>query len=222
MTALAGLVDGLGTGQALPDRPDPALDVYLDAAEEAVARFGWAKLSPNDIARITGVERTTVYRHLGPKRDILALVIAREVHRLIGHATRAAATMPPGPHAVVEIVASAVEYAAASPALTSLISQDDPALLVSFFTTGVGAVIDRFVDALAPVVQLGTTAGVIAERNPRVVVDWAVRIGLSLFAHPPASPIRPFLAEVLVPLLTPSTLHTPPIAPSSNPDQELS
>lgn len=203
MTALDGLVEGLGQ-DALPERPDPSLDPYLDAAVACVERYGWSRLSPRDIAREAGVERTTVYRHLGPKQRILALVIARDVHRLIDHATEAAATMEPGPHAVVEIIASAVEYARASPAIVALVGDDDPELLASFFTRGVNAVIDRFVDTLTPLVAAGMGLGVVASRDPAMVVDWAVRMGLSAFAHPPSHELRPFLAEVLVPLLAPT------------------
>ena len=69
--------------RGLPAPPSDELEPYLDAATCCVERYGWSRTSTKDIAREAGVERTTLYRHLGSKDRILRLLIAREAHRLI-------------------------------------------------------------------------------------------------------------------------------------------
>lgn len=51
----------------------------LDAALGQLLEFGVARTTTDDIARAAGVNRTTLYRHLGSKDEIVAAVILREV-----------------------------------------------------------------------------------------------------------------------------------------------
>lgn len=54
-------------------------DELLDAALAQLLEFGVARTTTDDIARAAGVNRTTLYRRLGSKDDIIAAVILREV-----------------------------------------------------------------------------------------------------------------------------------------------
>lgn len=135
--------------QGLPPQPDPALDPYLDAAEACVRRYGWSRVSPRDIATEAGVERTTIYRHLGKKEQIFRLLIAREVHRIIAKAVDVDLDGRAGPEAVVELTASTVEQVLANPVVSKLLD-DEPALVAGFLERGLPQVIDRFSKALAP------------------------------------------------------------------------
>jgi hypothetical protein len=47
-------------------------------------------------------------------------------------------------------------------------------------------------------------AGQLARRNPRVVAEWLVRQTVTLILAPPEGDLHDFLAEVLVPALTPT------------------
>jgi hypothetical protein len=47
-------------------------------------------------------------------------------------------------------------------------------------------------------------AGQLAPRDPRVVAEWLVRQTVTLILAPPAGDLHDFLAELLVPALTPS------------------
>lgn len=193
------LADALADS-GLPARPDASLDPYLDAAEACVRRYGWSRTSPRDIAREAGVERSTVYRHLGSKDTIFRLLVAREVHRLIDRSVVVAASAPAGPEVVVEVLASAVEHVRQSPSLAKLL-EDDPELVSRFLDRGVPDVIARFRSTLSPLLAMWMDAGFLARRDPVAITEWGVRIGLSVLFAPPPGELRRFLAEVLVPVL---------------------
>ena len=48
------------------------------------------------------------------------------------------------------------------------------------------------------------TAGQLARRDPRVLAEWLVRQTVTLILAPPEGDLHAFLAELLVPALTPS------------------
>ena len=186
----------------LPARPDPELDPFLDAAAVVVRRRGWSGTSLQDVAREAGVDRTTIYRRLGPKHNVFRLVAAREVHHLIQRAIEVALSGQPGPELVVELLATSIEYCQENPVISKLID-DEPEMIAGFLARGVPDVIERFRSTLAPVLGMGMDLGAVARRNPTIVTDWIVRMGLSVIVTPPEGDLREFLAEVLMPVLTP-------------------
>lgn len=201
-TNAAALLGEMGGPAGLPARPADDLDPYLDAALVCVERYGWSRTSARDIAREAGVERSTIYRHLGAREQILRLLIAREVHRLIDHASAVALTGQGGPSMVVELVAAAIEYVWSLPAIAKLI-EDDPDLLAGFLARGIPDVIDRFTDALSPALDSVMAVGVVARHDPVLVTQWVVRVAISVLMAPPPGDLRTFLAAVLDPLLDP-------------------
>lgn len=192
----------LSRAEGLPARPDPSLDPLLDAAALVVRRHGWSRTTLQDVAREAGVDRTTIYRNLGPKDSVFRLVVAREVHHLIERAIGIAMSGRPGPDLVVELLATSIEYCFDNPVISKLL-EDDPELVARFLARGIPDVIDRFTVTLAPILGMGMDLGVIARRNPAIVTDWVVRMGLSVLVTQPDRDLREFLAEVLLPVLTP-------------------
>jgi len=189
-------------GAGLPPRPSAALDVYLDAAERCVSRYGWSRTSPKDIATEAGVERTTIYRNLGAKEQIWQLLLAREVYRLIDRAMAFVSTTQRGPAVVVEVVCMAVEHMLGNPVVAKVIA-DDPDLVGAFLQREFGPVIDRFTAALSPLVAASMNAGYLAKGDPVVLTQWTIRMGITLLLAPPPGPLRPFVAAILLPALTP-------------------
>lgn len=188
----------LGTG--LPEAPDDSVIPFLDAACRAVERFGWARTTMRDIAREAGVERTTVYRHVGSMSDVYRLMVAHELHKLVAAIPEWAPAGADGPALVVEVVASAVEYCLDHPVLTKVIA-DEPEVVSSFLVDGVGSVIERLSDLLDPVVAAAMDAGFLARHDPTTITQWVSRIGLSLLVAPPPGELREFLDTVLRPVL---------------------
>ena len=196
------LLTQIATSLDVPDRPDPALDPYLDAAMECVERFGWARTSPRDIARLAGVERTTIYRHLGPKENILRLLVARESHDLIARSIEIAATGEPGPELVVEVVAAGIEAGRSNPIVVRLL-RDESGLLGRVVEDGHAEAIDLLTRALAPALQLGMDLGYVRSLDAKVVTEWMIHTALSVLLTPPAGDLRDWLRVVILPLLTP-------------------
>jgi len=200
-------------GQGLPDPPDESLWPFLEAAGRSVERFGWARTTMRDIAREAGVERTTVYRHVGSMSDVFRLMVAHELHKLVRSIPGSVPPGADGPAVVVELVAAAVEYCLDHPVLTKVIS-DEPELVSSFLADGVPSIIERLSDLLVPTVEFAMRSGVLAQRDATAITQWVARIGLSLLVAPPPGDLRAFLDVVLRPVLEPtSEPPTPPGAP---------
>lgn len=187
----------------MPPRPPAELDVYLDAVEICVRRYGWSRTSPQDIAREAGVNRTTIYRVLGARDEIFRSLIAREVHRLIDRAVRLYAEMlergATGADAIIELTASAIEQVRDNPTIAKLLA-DEPELVAAFMRDGIPGVLQRFTDALGPLLGAAMDSGIVATRDSRVLTEWMVRMGLSLLFAPTRSDVRAFLGAGIRPL----------------------
>ncbi len=185
----------------VPDPPSPALDPILDAATRCFARHGVGRTSVQDVARELGVNRTTVYRQVGNVDAMVRLLLARELHRLLtGLPTELQGRT--GPQAVVELMAAIIAFASEHPVLTK-VRDDEPELIGPFVVTDLAALLERVTAGAAPLLGAAMDAGLLARRDPEVVAGWLARIALSLIAAPPPGPLRPFLAEIVEPVLSP-------------------
>jgi len=196
------LAAAVGHG-TLPPRPSGELDAYLDAVEICVRRYGWSHTSPQDIAREAGVNRTTIYRVLGAKDAIFHSLIAREVHRLMDGAVRLGAELREsgvgGADAIVELTAWAIEEVRDNPTIAKLLA-DEPELVAGFMRDGIPGVLQRFTEVLGPLLGVAMDSGIVARRDPQVMTEWMVRMGLSLLFAPPRCEVRAFLSAGVRPL----------------------
>jgi AcrR family transcriptional regulator len=193
-------VPALLADTTLPPRPDPSVWPYLDAAARCIERFGWERTSVRDVAREAGVERTTIYRHVGSMDDIFRLLVARELHQMMDALPTAVPPGVAGPDFVVEVVAAAVEHALAHPVLAKILS-DEPEVIARLMASGIADLVARVATTIAPMLRVAMDGGLIAQRDPVVVTEWVVRTGLSLLVVPPPIELRAFLREVLDPVL---------------------
>jgi AcrR family transcriptional regulator len=76
-------------------------DRILGAAAELLLRWGYPKVTVDDIARAAGVGKGTVYLHWPTKQELFATVLAREglavLRELVGRMRAAAGAALPGP-----------------------------------------------------------------------------------------------------------------------------
>lgn len=75
-------------------------DAILDAAERLIARYGYKKMTMDDLAREAGIGKGTTYLHFPSKAEVVLGTIDRIVDRLLEH-LRAIATSPAEPVAKV-------------------------------------------------------------------------------------------------------------------------
>lgn len=76
--------------ETLPDR-------ILDAADRLLARYGYQKMTVDDLAREVGIGKGTVYRHFRSKDEIVLFRVDRVVRRLVAQLDAiAAGDDPPG------------------------------------------------------------------------------------------------------------------------------
>jgi AcrR family transcriptional regulator len=181
--------------------PPTALDPYLDATARCFVRYGVRRTSVQDVAQELGVNRTTVYRQVGTVEQQAMLLLVRDAHRLLT-ALPAQVQGPVGPHTVIEMVVAVVRRAQEHPVLAKVLA-DEPDLVGTYVTRDSGALIELATGVLRPMLEAAVASGAIARRDPVVLAEWLVRIAVSLMLTPP--PVEPaeFLAEVLLPALTP-------------------
>src|SRR3954452_23849294 len=79
---------------------DPKLcreDLIRDAADRLLARYGYRKMTIDDLAREAGIGKGTVYLHFRSKEDVVLSHVDRLVNRVIARMREIAASdAPPG------------------------------------------------------------------------------------------------------------------------------
>jgi len=181
--------------------PPASVDPYLDAAVRCFARHGVRRTSVQDIARELKVDRTTVYRQVGNVPTIVRLLAGRELHRLLADLPDRLTDLQ-GPDAVVDLLATVIEFGRAHPVLAKVLA-DEPELVGPFIVSDLPFMIDLVAAAGEPLLAAAMDAGTLARRDPGLMAQMLVRICMPLLLAPPPGDVRAALAEVLLPALRP-------------------
>ncbi len=164
----------------------PAADTrgrILDAAFEAIAVFGIARLSLEDVARRAGLSRQTLYRYFRTKDDVVAAVILREEEALLAVVTSAGSTHQSAREALEAAI------------LATLVAAREHALLGRLLETEPERVLPFLMSDQAPVLSAATpaVADLLLARCPRVTkakarraADSVTRLIVSWVVNPPA------------------------------------
>ena len=120
----------------------------------------------------------------GTPRPPAALVVRHE-------ARRAATSLIA--REVHQLMAGAVQLGAA-------LLSDEPALVAGFMRDGIPGVLQRFTEVLGPLLKNAMGAGIVARRDPQLMTEWMVRMGLSLLFAPPRRDVRVFSRAGVQPL----------------------
>jgi AcrR family transcriptional regulator len=188
--------------KGLPPVPPASLDPFLDATARCFARYGIRRTSVQDVAQELGVNRTTVYRQVGNIGNQALLLAARDSHRLLS-SLPGRIGFPIGPRSIVDLVATVVREARAHPVMAKMLA-DERDLIGSFVARDVPALLEYATSAFVPMVNLAIGTGNLAPRNPVTLAQWLIRITASLILIEPPGNLEDFLAELLVPALTPA------------------
>lgn len=190
------------TIQGMPPLPPASLDPFLDATARCFARYGVRRTSVQDVAQELGVNRTTVYRQVGNIEQQAMLLASRDAHRLLS-TLPARITFPIGPRSVVELVATVVRETRSHPVMAKMLA-DERSLIGAFVAQDVPELMERATQAFVPLVSLAIGTGNLARRDPTAVAQWLVRVAGSLILIEPPGDLEEFLAELLIPALTPA------------------
>ncbi len=72
----------------LPSDAEAAREHLMDAAETCFEKYGIAKTTMDDIAKMAGVSRPTVYRHFNDRDTLILAVVLRRSRQLIDRAQK--------------------------------------------------------------------------------------------------------------------------------------
>jgi AcrR family transcriptional regulator len=186
----------------MPPLPPASLDPFLDATARCFARYGVRRTSVQDVAQELGVNRTTVYRQVGNIEQQAMLLASRDAHRLLG-TLPARITFPIGPRSVVELVATVIRETRSHPVMAKMLA-DERSLIGAFVARDVPELMERAITTFVPMVSLAISTGNLAHRDPVALTQWLIRIAGSLILIEPPGDLEDFLAELLIPALTPA------------------
>lgn len=190
-----------GFASGIPAPPPASLDPFLDAAARCFVRHGIKRTSVQDVARELRVNRTTVYRQIGNVDQQVRLLLARDLHRLLATLPGALASAT-GPEAIVELLTAIVTFAREHPVLVKVLA-DEADLIGPFLVSDMPELVGRVAAAITPLLDAAMGGGMLAHRDPVVVAEWVVRMGVSFILAPPPGDLSRFIAELLVPALSP-------------------
>lgn len=157
----------------------------LDAAFACVARYGFAKVTVEDIAREAELSRATIYRHFpGGKDEVLGAMVAMEMDEFFA---RMAATVADAPDftALLEAAFAFAHREIAAHAVLQSVLATEPDRLLPYMTVEQGRILDAVIAYLRPLLAAEAAAGRV---RPGVDIDAAAAyvagMGLSVMATP--------------------------------------
>ena len=112
----------------------------LDAAFRAVATFGLSRLTMDDVARLAGLSRQTVYRYFESKDALVVALVYREEERFLDGARAAYAAHERLEDAMRDATLFCLRTAREHPLLDRLLDSEPEVLLPYLTTRGAGLV----------------------------------------------------------------------------------
>jgi AcrR family transcriptional regulator len=155
----------------------------VDAAEQCFAQYGVAKTTVEDVARLAGISRATIYRHFPGGRDeiVLAALLA-SANEFLPQLPARLRTARSLADSIVELVVSAVDWMRSEPWRAALLAAPLSRALSASDAAAPYALCSAFI---APYFDAARTAGLV---RPQVglddAVEFVVRIIHSLLVVP--------------------------------------
>src|SRR5258707_3805272 len=157
-------------------------DRILATAEDVIRRFGPAKATVLDVARLLGVSHAAVYRHVATKAELRDLVVGRWVEATMPSLRAIASGSGPAPRRLRRLIDALVVVKRRRAA-------DDPELFAAYRTLSadaqsiVAAHVEELVGLAAMVIRSGVKEGTLRAVDP-VTAARAVLFATTRFHHP--------------------------------------
>jgi len=152
----------------------------VEGALRAIARFGLAKLTVDDVAREAGISRATLYRYFPGRGAVLAAVIHAETERLERGLDEALAEATTLAEALAAVAGFGARAFAGHEALQHLLANEPGAVLPHLCFTGADSLLTVCADRIRP--HLCRFMGPLQARRTG---EWLARIVLSYGLAPP-------------------------------------
>jgi AcrR family transcriptional regulator len=195
----------------VPRGSEAAQTHFLDAAEACFERYGVVKTTMEDIAKMAGVSRPTVYRHFPDRDSLILAVIMRRARALIGKAQAFLRRQDTFEKQLVEGLLFLVKTGRKDPFVRILVS---PAHLdlAQQLLGATDAVVDLTYDMWEPVLSEAAARG---ELNPdldfRAIARWLTHVELILVGRfdlaTDDDEIRQMLRTFLAPAFLPAAVR---------------
>ncbi len=176
----------------------PAVDTrgrILDAAFDAIAVFGIARLSLEDVARRAGLSRQTLYRYFRTKDDVVAAVILREEESLLDLVTAAGATHRDLREALEASILATLVAAREHPLLGRLL-ETEPERVLPFLMSDEAPVLSAATPAVAELLVARLPS--VDTARARRTADAVTRLIVSWVVNPPADELTDLAHDLAV------------------------
>lgn len=139
----------------------------LDAVREQVLRVGVRRTTFADVARRTGMSRSTLYRYFPDVETAVAELLTRELTALLS-GVRDDVQAPDGRRRLAEAAQMVVRRLGAHPLMQQVLDID-PELLLPYMIDRLGSTQQASVEMIASYVQEGQVDGSIRPGDPRLL-----------------------------------------------------
>jgi AcrR family transcriptional regulator len=167
----------------VPQDSEAAQAHFIDAAEACFERYGVTKTTMEDIAKMAGVSRPTVYRHFSDRDSLILAVVMRRARALIGKAQAVIRRHERFEDRLVEGLLFLVETGRRDPFVRILVSPEHLELAQQVLGA-TDAVVDLTQEMWEPILAEAAAAG---ELNPdldfREIARWVSHVELILVAR---------------------------------------
>jgi AcrR family transcriptional regulator len=171
----------------------------VEGALRAIARFGLAKLTVDDVARQAGISRATLYRYFPGRGAVLAAVIASETGRLQRELDEVLGDSTTLAEALAAVAGYGARAFAGHQALQHLLATEPGAVLPHLCFSGADSLLRVAADRIAP--HLCRFMGPLEARRTG---EWLARIVLSYGLAPPAGPTEAAVLGVVSEFVIPA------------------
>lgn len=192
----------------VPHDTEAAQEHFITAAEACFERYGVAKTTMEDIAKMAGVSRPTVYRHFADRDSLILAVVMRRSRALIGKCQAYIRRQKTFPDQLVEGLVYLVDTGRKDPFVRLLVSPEHMELAQQILGAS-EAVVDLTYEMWEPILADAVKRG---ELNPeldfRAIARWLTYIELVLVGRLDLAPddksVREMLHTFVVPAFQPA------------------
>ena len=172
----------LGALTAVANSSDEVGTTILDAALDEFQKYGLRRTTVEDVARVAGVARITIYRRFPTKDDLVRAVLVREGQRLFASVDAAVRDQSVEDGVVEGFVA--ILGGVRNHPLTSRLLETEPETILPFFTTGAGPVIAASRMYLAGYLKAAQKRGQLKPFDADAIAELLVRVAISMVLTP--------------------------------------